>query len=92
MIKLERKAIYYLKGKYHHENKIESKTLFDMGEALREFERITPRYFINRKDFTTIEEISLYYSSEFGIKCYYKKIDPTLETIETNYKKDIEIL
>lgn len=92
MIKLERKAIYYLKGNYHHESKIESRTFFNMWEGLQEFERMTPRYFINRKDFTTIEEISLYYSSEFGIKCYYKKIDPTLETIETNYKKEIEIL
>lgn len=88
MIKLEKKAIYYLKGNYHHESKTESKTLYDMGEALQEFERIKPRYFVNRKDFSIIEEISLYYSSEFGIKCYYKRIDPNTETIETNYIKE----
>lgn len=92
MIKLEIKVNYYFKNKYHHESKTESKTFYDMREALREFERITPRYFINKKDVSTIEEINLYYSSEFGIKRYYKTIDPTLETIETNYKEEIEIL
>ena len=88
MIKLERKAIYYLKGNYHHESKIESKTLYNMEDAKKEFENITPKYYINKKDYSIIEEISLYYSSEFGIKCYYKRIDPNLETIESNYKKE----
>ncbi len=88
MIKLEKKAIYYLKGNYHHESKTESKTLYDMETAKKEFEGITPRYYINKKDFSIIEEVNLYYSSEFGIKCYYKRIDPTLEKIETNYIKE----
>lgn len=88
MIRLEKKAVYYLKGNYHHESRIENKTLYDMETAKKEFEKIDPKYYINKKDYSIIEEISLYYSSEFGIKCYYKRIDPSTESIESNYIKE----
>lgn len=88
MIKLEKKAIYYLRGKYHHENKIESQTLYNMQEALQTFESVDPCYYINKKDFSIIEEITLYYPTDYGIRAYYKRIDPSKETIETNFIKD----
>lgn len=88
MIKIEKKAIYYLKGKYHHESRAETKTFYDMETAKKEFEKITPQYYINKKDFSIVEDVSLYYSSEFGIKCYYKRIDPSTEKIESNYIKE----
>lgn len=88
MPKIEKKAIYYLKGNYHHESKIESRTVYTMEEAKTLFESLTPKYYINRKDFSIVEEITLYYKTEYGVKCYYKKIDPNLEEIETNYKEE----
>jgi len=88
MIKLEKKAIYYLKDHYHHESRKDTKTFYNMDEALKVFESLTPQFYINKKDISTIEEITLYFTSEFGIKSYYKRIDPTNETIESNYKRD----
>lgn len=88
MIKIEKKAVYYLKSNYHHESKIESVTFYDLNTAREQFEKLTPKYYINKKDYSIIEEISLYYKTEFGIKCYYKKIDPNLEKIESNYIKE----
>lgn len=88
MIRLEKKAIYYLKGNYHHESKTETRTLYDMKNALELFKNMTPKYYINKKDFSIVEEITLYYNTDFGIKCYYKKIDAPTEEIETNYKED----
>lgn len=88
MIKLEKKVIYYLRKKYHHTSTVEKVTFYDMETAEKEFNSLIPRYFINNKDYSMIEEISLYYPTEYGIKCYYKKIDPNLETIETNYNKE----
>lgn len=88
MIKLEKRSIYYLKNEYHHETTTEKRTFYDMPQALKAFEESTPRYYINKKDFSIIEEINLYYKSDFGIKCYYKRIDPTNEKIETNYIKE----
>lgn len=88
MIKLEKKAIYYLRDHYHHENTKEKRTFYTIQEAIQEFEKSTPKFYINKKDFSIIEEISLYFPCEFGIKSYYKRIDPTNETIESNYKRD----
>lgn len=88
MIKLERKATYYLKNKYHHESKTDTRTFYDMETAKKEFEHATPQYYLNKKDYSIIETISLYYTSDFGIKCYYKTIDPTTESIESNYIKE----
>ncbi len=87
MIKLEKKAIYYLKGKYHHESKAEVINFHNMEEAQKHFENTTPQYYINKKDFSIVEDIGLYYTSDFGIKCYYKRIDPSTESIESNYIK-----
>ena len=88
MIRLEKKAVYYLRDRYHHESRKETKTFYNMEEALEAFEKIDPQFYINKKDISIIEDVSLYYSGEFGIKCYYKRIDPTNETIESNYKRD----
>lgn len=88
MIKLEKKAVYYLRGAYHHESKTEIKSLYDMEEAKKIFETLEPKYYLNKNDISIIEEIKLYYKTDYGIKCYYKTIDPNTETIETNYKKD----
>lgn len=88
MIKLEKKAIYYLKGKYHHESKAETINFHNMEEAKKHFENTTPQYYINKKDFSIVEDIGLYFTSDFGIKCYYKRIDPSTESIESNYIKE----
>lgn len=88
MIKLEKKAIYYLKGKYHHESKAETINFHNMEEAQKHFENTTPQYYINKKDFSIVEDIGLYFTSDFGIKCYYKRIDPSTEKIESNYIKE----
>lgn len=88
MIKIEKKAIYYLKGKYHHENKAETINFYNMEEARKHFENTTPQYYINKKDFSIVEDIGLYFTSDFGIKCYYKRIDPSTEKIESNYIKE----
>lgn len=88
MIKLEIKATYNLKSKYHHESTIEKKQFYDMEEATKEFESYTPKFYLNKKDFSIIEKISLYYNTDYGIKCYYKTIDPTTESIESNYIKE----
>ena len=88
MIKLEKKAVYYLRSKYHHANTKETTTFYNMQEALQTFESVDPCYYINKKDFSIIEEITLYYPTEYGIRAYYKRIDPNDEKIETNYKKE----
>lgn len=88
MIRLEKNVNYFLKNQYHHTSKKESKVFYDMKEAEKEFKALQPGYFINKKDISIIEEIRLYYSSEFGIKNYYKTIDPITERIESNYKED----
>lgn len=89
MIKLEKKATYILKSKYHHESIIEKKQYYDIDEAMREFESYTPKFYLNKKDYSIIETISLYFSTEYGIKCYYKRIDPNTESIESNYIKEL---
>lgn len=91
MIKIERKATYYFKSKYHHESKLDMRTFYDMETAKKEFENLTPCYYINKKDYSIIETISLYYTSDFGIKCYYKSIDPNTLMLETNYIKEMEV-
>ena len=89
MIKIEKKAVYYLRQNYHHESRTETKTFYDMEEAKKVFETLEPKYYLNKSDYSVIEEIKLYYKTDYGIKCYYKTIDPTNETIETNYKKEV---
>lgn len=88
MIKLEIIAGYYKKNTWNHDSSIIKKTFYEMEEAAREFEKMIPKYYINKKDISIIETITLTYNTDFGIKRYYKKIDPITETIETNYKKE----
>lgn len=87
MIKVKKESTYYLKGKYHHTSDTETRIFYNMDDAKKYFETIDPKYYINKKDISTIETISLIYFTEFGAQCFYKKIDPNTETIDTNYKK-----
>ena len=87
MIKIEIKTIYYYKKQYHHESTKEKKTFPDVEEGIQYFKNYIPAYYINEKDFSTFEEISLYKSTEYGVKRYYKRIDPTMKTIESNYQE-----
>lgn len=85
MIKLEKNAVYYNKSNYLKTCRIESIICYNMDEALQKFTAADPRYYINKKDISIIEEVNLYYKTDLGVKRYYKTIDPTDETIETNY-------
>lgn len=88
MIKLEKKVIYYMRKKYHHTSTIKKETFYNIDEALETFENNDPIYYKNDRDISAYEETRLCIPTEYGMKCYYKKVDPVLETIETNYKKD----
>jgi len=59
-----------------------------MREALQAFEQKTPRYYINRKDISIIETVTLSYKIDIDYKRLYKTIDPISEEIDTNYKKE----
>lgn len=88
MLKTEVKTIYYYKKQYHHETTKEKKVFPVTEEGILYFKEYTPIDYINEKDFSIFEEISLYISTEYGIKRYYKKIDPIMKTIETNYQEE----
>lgn len=88
MIKLEKKVIYYMRKKYHHSSTIKKETFYNIDEALETFENNDPVYYKNDRDISAYEETRIYIPTEYGMKCYYKKVDPVLETIETNYIKD----
>lgn len=88
MIKLEKTAVHYLKNTYHHTSTIEKRTFQDEKQALFIFENTTPKHYINNKDFSIVENISLYIPTENGVKSYYKTIDPITEEEKTNYKKE----
>jgi len=88
MIKLEINTAYYKKDTFWRQSKKESMTFYDINEALQIFKKLSPKYYINKKDMSAIETITLTYKIELGFKRYYKTIDPITEEIETNYKED----
>ena len=88
MIKLEKSVTYYLKRKYHHTATIEKKTFYTPEEAIEYFKKQNISYYINDKDITALEEIKLYIPTSYGMKKYYKQIDPELKVIESNYKEE----
>ena len=88
MIKLEIISAYYKKNEFWRQSKKDSFTYYDINEAMKTFENIDPKYYINKKDISVIETVSLIYKIDLGYKRYYKTIDPVNESIETNYKKE----
>lgn len=88
MLKLEVKTIYYYKKQYHHESTKEKKCFPVASDAIEYFKEYKPIIYINEKDISIIEEIDLFQPTEYGIKRYYKRIDPIIRTIETNYREE----
>lgn len=88
MIKLEITTSYYKRGEFWKESKKESKTFYDLSEAIKTFKIIDPKYYINKKDLSIIETVTLIHKIDIGYKRFYKTIDPMTEDIETNYKED----
>lgn len=87
-MKLETRAAYYKRGDFWKESKKDTITFYDMREALERFKAQDPKYYINKKDISIIETVTLIYKTDLGYKRYYKTIDPITEDIETNYKED----
>ena len=88
MLKIEVKTIYYYKKQYHHESIKEKKVFQVVSDGIEYFKEYNPIIYINEKDISIIEEIDLYQATEYGIKRYYKRIDPIMKTIETNYREE----
>ena len=86
MLKIEIKTIYYYKKQYHHESTKEKKVFQVVSDGIEYFKNYIPEIYINSKDISIIEEIDLFQPTEYGIKRYYKRIDPIMKTIETNFK------
>ena len=88
MLKIEIKTIYYYKKQYHHESTKEKKVFQVVSDGIEYFKNYQPNIYINEKDISIIEEIDLFQPTEYGVKRYYKKIDPIIKTIETNYREE----
>ena len=88
MLKIEIKTIYYYKKQYHHESTKEKKVFQVVSDGIEYFKNYQPNIYINEKDISIIEEIDLFHPTEYGVKRYYKKIDPIIKTIETNYREE----
>ena len=88
MIKIEIKTIYYYKKQYHHETTKEKKIFQVVSDVIEYFKSYNPIIYINEKDISIIEEIDLFQPTEYGVKRYYKRIDPIMKTIESNYKEE----
>lgn len=85
MLKIEIKTIYYYKKKFHHETIKEKKAFPAIQDGLDFFNNYELKYYSNEKDFSSYEELSIYQPTEYGIKRYYKKVDPITYDVETNY-------
>jgi hypothetical protein len=88
MIKLQKKVIYYIKKDYHHTAIIKNDSFYTVDDALDQFKKEKLKHYKNIKDISLFEEVELFIPTSYGMKKYYKKIDPELETIETNYKEE----
>ena len=88
MLRIEIKTIYYYKKKFHHETIKEKKEFLDVSDGIDFFNNYELKYYSNEKDFSSYEEISMYQVTEYGLKRYYKKVDPVTFDIESNYKRD----
>lgn len=88
MIKLEKKVIYYMKKNYHHTTTLKKESFYTIDDALEYFKNEKIEFYKNNKDISLFEEVKLYIPTDYGLKQYYKKIDPTLGTIDTNYREE----